>query len=107
MGSGMTGGTWKWKWAFVLLNVGVVGMSVAMLIAGYYQSFIERAIEGSTWAAYFQAQTHPGFVSSMWWRQLFGWMTLAGTVLLVWDILTIGRREVRESLPADTAVGTT
>lgn len=96
MGSGLIG-AWRWKSAFVLLNLGVLGMSMAMLIAGYQQSFIERAVEGSTWAAYFAAQRDPTFVLSMWWRQLFGYMTLAGTVLLVWDLVSIGRRESRLS----------
>lgn len=96
MGPGLVG-AWRWKSAFVLLNLGVLGMSMAMLVAGYQQSFIERAVEGSTWAAYFEAQRDPAFVLSMWWRQLFGCMTLAGTVLLVWDLVSIGRRESRLS----------
>lgn len=99
-------GAWRWKWALALLNVGVVGMTVALLIAGYEQSFIERAIEGSTWAGYFAGQSHPWFVQGMWWRQIFGWVTLAGTVLLVWDLLTIGTRETRRAyVPAEAAAG--
>ena len=66
-----------------------------MLIAGYEQSFIERAKEGSTWAGYFAAQSHPWFIQGMWWRQLFGWVTAAGFVLLVWDLVTIGAGESR------------
>jgi nitric oxide reductase subunit B len=31
---------WRWKWSFVLLNAGVVGMTMALLIAGYEQSFV-------------------------------------------------------------------
>ena len=104
MGSGMAGGAWKWKSAFALLNIGVIGMSVAMLIAGYQQTFIERALGGSTWAAYFTAQQHPWFTQAMWWRQVFGWMTLAGTVLLVWDLLTIGRRETRTAMAPVQAI---
>jgi len=94
-------GGWKWKWSLALLNIGVVGMTMALLIAGYEQSFIERAVEGSTWSGYFAAQTHPWFQQGMWWRQLFGWVTMAGFVLLVWDLATIGSRETRLALPPE------
>ncbi len=87
---------WRWKWAIALLNIGVVGMTVALLIAGYEQSFIERAVEGSTWGGYFTAQNHPDFRAAMVWRLLFGIVTAAGLGLLVWDLLTIGKRETRK-----------
>lgn len=86
---------WKWKWSLILLNVGMLGMTIALLIAGYEQSFIERAIGGSTWAAYFEGQTQPWFVQSMQWRMIFGVVMTAGLVLLLWDMLTIGRGEKR------------
>jgi len=70
-------------------------MTIALLIAGYEQSFIERAIGGSTWGGYFAAQTHPSFLNAMHWRMLFGLVTAAGLGLLVWDLLTIGRGETR------------
>jgi nitric oxide reductase subunit B len=91
---------WKWKWSLVLLNVGVAGMAVALLIAGYQQSFIERAMGGSTWAAFFAAQTHPAFVAAMEWRNLFGYVTALGAVLLFWDFLTIGRAAQPAGAPA-------
>jgi len=72
-------------------------MTIALLIAGYEQSFIERAIEGSTWAGYFSAQNHPSFISAMQWRMFFGWVTAAGLGLLVWDLLTIGKGETRKA----------
>ncbi len=97
MSGGMTH-QWRWQWAIGLLNVGVVGMTVALLIAGYEQSFIERAVEGSSWAGYFAAQNHPSFQSAMVWRWLFGVVTLAGLVLLIWDLLTIGKGETRKAL---------
>ena len=84
---------WKWKWSLALLNVGVLGMTMALLIAGYEQSFIERAAGGSTWSAYFEAQSHPWFVQAMVWRNFFGYITGIGVVLLFWDFLTIGRGE--------------
>jgi len=88
---------WRWKWALGLLNGGVLGMTIALLIAGYEQSFIERAVEGSTWGGYFAAQNHPSFQSAMVWRLFFGGMTFAGFILLVWDLLTIGKGETRKA----------
>jgi len=95
MSGGLAGNGWKWKWALGLLNGGVLGMTMALLIAGYEQSFIERAIEGSTWAGYFAAQVHPWFVQGMHWRMVFGVVTALGIILLVWDLLTIGKGESR------------
>jgi len=87
----------KWKWSLGLLNLGVVGMTAALLIAGYEQSFIERAVGGSSWSAFFQAQTHPWFVQAMVWRNVFGLVTALGLVVLVWDLATIGRGERRKA----------
>lgn len=95
MGGGLVDNGWKWKWALGLLNVGVVGMVMAMLISGYEQSYIERAIEGSTWSGYFEAQKHPWFIQGMVWRQIFGYVTTAGIVILIWDLLTIGKKETK------------
>ncbi|MBM3202589.1 nitric-oxide reductase, partial [Candidatus Woesearchaeota archaeon] len=50
MSGDLPDGGWKWKWAMGLLNAGIMGMTMALLIAGYEQSFIERAVEGSTWS---------------------------------------------------------
>jgi nitric oxide reductase subunit B len=85
----------KWKWGLALANIGVVGMTMALLIAGYEQSFVERALGGSTWAAYFEAQQETWFLQGMFWRQIWGWVTAAGVVVVVWDLLTIGSRETR------------
>ena len=106
MSAGLVDNGWKWKWSLALLNIGVMGMTVALLIAGYEQSFIERAVGGSTWQAYFEGQTAPYFVQAMNWRMIFGWVTAAGLLLLFWDFLTIGKKEtqpmktVRESEPS-------
>ena len=95
MSAGLADNGWKWKWALGLLNLGVMGMTMALLIAGYEQSFIERAIGGSTWAAFFDAQTNPWFLQAMYWRMVFGLVTAVGMLLLFWDMLTIGSNETR------------
>jgi nitric oxide reductase subunit B len=91
-------GAWRWKWALGLSCAGVVGMTVALLISGYEQSFVERALEGSTWAGYFEAQRAKWFVQGMFWRQVWGWVTAAGVALLVWDLLVIGKQETRAAV---------
>jgi len=96
MGGGLRGG-WRWKWALGLMGIGVLGMSIALLIAGYEQSYIERAVGGSDWAAYFEAQTHPWFVQAMYWRMIMGVTTALGVVLLLWDLAVIGRYETRKA----------
>jgi nitric oxide reductase subunit B len=95
MSGGLKDGGWKWKWALALLHIGVVGMTVSLLISGYEQSQIERAIGGSTWMAYFAAQGDAWFIQGMTWRMIFGWTTFAGYLILVWDLLTIGKGETR------------
>ena len=52
-------------------------------------------MEGSTWSGYFQAQQSDWFLQGMYWRNVFGYVTAAGIVLLFWDMLTIGAREER------------
>ena len=86
----------------VLLPAGLLAMVMGLLIAGYEQSQIERAIGGSTWMAYFEAQGHRWFVQAMTWRQIGGWMFAGGFVLLAWDLLTIGKRETRPAVVLQT-----
>jgi len=97
MGEALPDNGWKWKWSLALLNIGVLGMTVALLIAGYEQSFVERAVGGSTWEGYFAAQAHPWFQQAMFWRLVGGVVTLIGAVLLIWDLLTIGSEETRSA----------
>ena len=93
--SGGTAGAWRWKWSMVLLHVGMIGMTIALLIAGYEQAFVERAVGGSTWQAYFEAQLRPWFIQAMNWRMFFGVIMTAGVVLLLWDFIKIGAGESR------------
>ena len=99
MGTGLPDRGWKWKGSLILMNAGIVGMSVALMISGYEQAFVERAAEGSTWAGYFAAQMHPWYIQGMRWRMISGVVMAAGFILLIWDLLTLGRRETR---PAET-----
>ena len=103
MSAGLVDSGWKWKWSLGLLNMGMLGMTMAMLIAGYEQAFLERAVEGSTWFGYFAAQQQPWFVQSMVWREAFGVMMVLGVILLTWDLVTIGKLETRpaRTLPGD------
>ncbi|MDD4880141.1 MAG: cbb3-type cytochrome c oxidase subunit I [Gallionellaceae bacterium] len=96
-------GAWKWKWAIFLLHAGLIAMVMGMLIAGYEQSQIERAIGGSDWVAYFAAQSHRWFMQGMFWRQIGGWVFASGFVLLAWDLMTIGKRETRPAVQNETA----
>jgi nitric oxide reductase subunit B len=95
MSSHLTDNGWKWKTSLALLNIGVLGMTIAMLIAGYQQAFIERALEGSTWSGYFKAQTDPTFLLAMDWRMIFGWLMALGLIFLVWDLMTIGSKSYK------------
>jgi nitric oxide reductase subunit B len=81
-----------WKWSFALLNVGMLGMAGALLVAGIDQAFFERAIGGSTWDAFLAMQGRPWFREGMWARVAFGLMFAGGYVLLAYDLLTIGKR---------------
>ena len=45
-----------WKWSFAGLNLGLVGMTGALLVAGFVQAFVERAIGGSTLNAFISGQ---------------------------------------------------
>jgi nitric oxide reductase subunit B len=83
-----------WKWSFAALNIGLVGMVGALLVSGFAQAFIERAIGGSTHEAYLIGQANPWFVEGMISRFIFGILFAAGYVALVWDFLTIGKRKL-------------
>ena len=91
-----------WKWSFALLNVGMVGMAGALLVAGIDQAFYERAIGGSTWNAFLAMQGRPWFIESMWTRLAFGFLFAFGYAILVYDLLATRRREAvhKESLAA-------
>ncbi|MFO1506312.1 MAG: cbb3-type cytochrome c oxidase subunit I [Lysobacterales bacterium] len=88
-----------WKWGFGLLNFGMVGMVMGLLLAGMAQAFYGRAIGGSTLMAFTTASENPWFVSGMWARMGFGVIFALGYVILVYDLLTAPKR-----LPVPSAV---
>lgn len=104
MSAGLADNGWKWKWALGLLNAGVIGMTMSLLVSGYEQAFVERALGGSTWSAFFAAQNSAWYMQGMYWREAFGLMTASGFILLVWDLVTIGRTETRSMLIPTEAV---
>jgi len=75
-----------------MIVVGVLGMTVALTIAGYEQVLIERAELGAGWNAFFMAQELPWYVQAQTWRTIMGVVTFIGFVYLVWDLLTIGKQ---------------
>jgi len=83
--------TFKSKMALVLITFGVLGMTVALTIAGYEQVLVERADLGGGWDAYFTAQELPWYMQAQGWRLTMGVVTFVGFVYLLWDLLTIGR----------------
>ena len=82
-----------WKWAFGLLNLGMVGMVGGLLVAGIAQAFIERAMGGSTLQAFMEASGNEWFVQGIVSRLAFGFVFAAGYLLLMYDLLTIGKRQ--------------
>ena len=85
-----------WRWGYGLLNLGMVGMVIGLLVAGMAQAFYGRAIGGSTLMAFTTASENPWFVSGMWARTLFGIVFAGGYVMLVYSLL---KAPSRLSLP--------
>jgi nitric oxide reductase subunit B len=67
-------------------------MTGALLVAGFVQAFVERAIGGSTLNAFISGQENAWFVDGMVARFLLAIVFSAGYVVLVWDVLTLRRR---------------
>ena len=84
------------KWGFALITMGVVGMTVALTIAGYGQVMIERAQFGATWEAYFIGQSSVWFKQAMGWRLAMGLVTFVGFLFLVIDLLTIKNAKINQ-----------
>ncbi len=85
--------TTKTKLSIAFISLGVLGMTVALTIAGYEQTLVERADLGGGWDAYFIAQNLPWYVQAQGWRFAMGVVTFIGYILLVWDMLTINKAQ--------------
>ena len=83
-------------WAVALIAGGVMGMTVALTIAGYVQVLVSRAQMGATWAGYFDGQAGMWFAQGMDWRLIMGVVTFLGFLLLAKDLLTTGKNPVHE-----------
>ncbi|MFA7083274.1 MAG: cbb3-type cytochrome c oxidase subunit I [Arcobacteraceae bacterium] len=86
--------TFNTKMGFILLCLGVVGMAVALTIAGYGQVMVERAQMGATWEGYFVSQYSHWFKQAMGWRLAMGVVTLVGFLYIVYDLLTINKAKI-------------
>jgi len=84
--------TFNSKMAIFLITFGVLGMAVALTIAGYEQVLVERAELGAGWDAFFVAQDLPWYVQAQLWRAIMGVVTLVGFVYLIMDLLSIGKK---------------
>jgi len=84
--------TFKSKMGIFLITFGVLGMTVALTIAGYEQVLVERAELGATWNAFFAAQNLPWYIQAQTWRAIMGVVTFVGFLYLVIDLLTIGKQ---------------
>ena len=83
-------------WAVSMIAGGVLGMTVALTLAGYVQVLVSRAQMGATWAGYFDGQSGMWFSQAMDWRLLMGFVTFLGFLLLAKDLLTTGKNPVHE-----------
>jgi len=82
--------TFKSKMAITLITFGVLGMAVALTIAGYEQVLVERAELGAGWDAFFTAQNLPWYIQAQTWREISGLITFVGFIYLVLDLISIG-----------------
>jgi nitric oxide reductase subunit B len=74
-----------------LIFGGVLGMTAALTMAGYVQVLVSRAQMGATWAGYFDGQAGMWFSQGMDWRLVMGVVTFAGFIVLIIDLLSIGK----------------
>ncbi len=83
--------TFNSKMAISLISFGVMGMTIALTVAGYGQVLVERAQMGATWDAFFISQQAQWFVQGMGWRLAMGIVTIVGFVYLAIDLLSISK----------------
>lgn len=86
--------TFDSKMAVFLICFGVMGMTVALTIAGYGQVLVERAQMGATWEGFFVSQDMMWFVQGIGWRLAMGIVTFVGFIYLIKDLLTTSKNSV-------------
>ena len=77
----------------------------ALLVAGIAQAFHERAMGGSTLQAFMQGQSNIWFVQGIVMRVVFGLVFAAGYVMLMYDLLTIGKKRLAVGSPTARIAG--
>ncbi|MBV2180087.1 MAG: cbb3-type cytochrome c oxidase subunit I [Castellaniella sp.] len=92
-----------WKWGYGLLNFGMVGMVMALLVSGMTQALVGRAEGGSTLMAFTVASENPWFISGMYARLGFGVIFALGYAVLVYNLLTAPRHLVQPDAQVQTA----
>ncbi|CAF0701726.1 cbb3-type cytochrome c oxidase subunit I [Candidatus Methylacidithermus pantelleriae] len=84
-----------WRWAAGLMILGIIGVTAAFTLSGFVQTLVERAVGGSTWAAFIDSYTHPWYAGTLSWRFAFGLILVLGYALLVGDLFTLGKAKQR------------
>jgi len=82
-----------WGWAYALMIIGIIGIAGSFTVSGFAQTMVERAELGSTWSAFIRSYTHPWYANTHGWRYLFAWIFTIGYLILVYDLLTIGKQQ--------------
>lgn len=78
-------------WATSMIVGGVLGMTMALTVAGYADFIVSRAQWGATWEGYFAGQSTIWLIQGMNWRVIMGVVTLIGFFFLIKDLLSIGK----------------
>ena len=93
-------------WAISLITVGVLLMTVSLTLSAYVQTMVERGMHGATWEGYFIAQANQWFVQGMGWRLAAGLSVIAGYAFLVYDLLTVTKKQPAEVMEGEAAAQT-
>ncbi|WP_200763979.1 cbb3-type cytochrome c oxidase subunit I [Nitrosophilus alvini] len=81
------------KWSISLITGGVLIMTVSLTLSAYVQTMVERGQFGATWEGYFISQAQVWFVQGLGWRLAAGLAVFVGFVLLVYDLITIAKKQ--------------
>lgn len=90
-------------WAISLITSGMLIMTVALTISAYVQTMVERGMYGATWEGYFIAQNNVWFIQGLGWRLASGFAVVVGYGLLVYDLISILKKEPAKELEGEAA----